>query len=102
MNELFTRPEVEFRVGEVRVSLWYNFAHGSNDKRGGSRKVTIERQSPPGNRATEYTSVLDSDDIPKAILALKKAHDYIQARGKQPPDAADYQPATTYVEGRIP
>ena len=102
MTDFIAKAEVEFRVGEVLVALWHNPIRDSNDKRANSHKITIERKQPPGHGSNEYTNVLEAGDIPKAILALKKAHDYIQTRRKEGQLPEEFKSAIACAPHRIP
>lgn len=101
MTDMMSEPEVEFRVGEVRVSLWHDPISDPNAKRANSHRVTIERQQASGH-SDRYTDVLQANDIPKAILALKKAHDYLEVRKKEQPDAGEFKSATIHSPNPIP
>jgi hypothetical protein len=101
VNSTISRPEVQFRVEFVRVALWPASAPPAEALEERNYKVTVERQRNAG-ASQEYTDVLDARDIPKAILALKKAHDYIRNRQRQPPDAGRFTSAAGYAPERIP
>lgn len=91
--------EVQFRVGEVRAAIWHN--PNDNNTNAESYRVTTERQRHTG-RNEEYVPVLTGGDITKAIIALKKAHQYIQRRGKEPADAGILKSATLHTPHRLP
>ena len=80
MTDIQSKPEVQFRVGPIRVTIWTNpLPQPGKDLPQDTRRVTIEHDSHP--RATAAT--LGACDIPQAMLALRKAHDYLQnTRGK--------------------
>ena len=100
MTSAMLETEVQFHVGDVRVTLWYDPASCPNGALGSSHKVTVEQRGPTGNY--EYADVLNASEIPKAILALKKAHDYLKRRDKEGAPALDFHSATERAPERIP
>lgn len=81
MTDIQSKPEVQFRVGPIRVTIWTNpQPPPERDLPQDTRRVTIEHDSHP--HATAAT--LGACDIPQAVLALRKAHDYLKnTRGKR-------------------
>ena len=82
MNSAFTKPENEFKVGSVKASIWSNPRETRDGKVFNSHKVIVDRVYRDASGEFKATSSLDVNDIPKAILALKKAYDYLMT---QPP-----------------
>ena len=101
MKGVSAAPEVQFRVGLVRVAIWPVAAVDLNTPEHGGYQVTVERQCR-FSREREYTDVLDAEDIPKAILALKKAHDYIRGRVHESEEAGEFHSAFGFPAPRIP
>ena len=95
MNNVTAAPEVQFRVGEVRVALWPSHLRPDDPN---ALQITIER-SHDGH---EYTSVLTPDDITKTILALKKAANYIRMRKDAPQNAGEFTSADIKAAERVP
>lgn len=87
MNSDFTRPEREFRVGAVRVTIWGNPRYGPDGKTWVSHRVAIDRGYKDHDGNWKKTDTLDTEDIPKAILALKRAYEYLTMT--KPPAAGD-------------
>ena len=94
------KPETEFKVGAVRASVYRNtITH--NGKPVELPKVKLEVRYKDKSGEWKGTNSLSQNEIPKAILALQKAFDYLTA-GKEggfdtPPEvrtAAD--PITTW------
>ena len=76
MNGTSQKPEAEFKVGAVRATVWANSKHTSDGKLFNSHKVSIERIYKD-NDGFKSTNSLDTNDIPKAMLALNKAYEYL-------------------------
>jgi hypothetical protein len=76
-------PQKAFRVGPVKATVWKNI--GQNDK--GSVEylsVSFERSYLDAKTNTwKYTASLRANDLPKAVLALNKAYEYIVFSSKQ-------------------
>ncbi len=95
MNNISAAPEVQFRVGEVRVALWPSHLRPDDPN---SLQITIERR----HHNRQYTSVLTPDDITKTILALKKAANYIRMRNDAPQKAGEFTSADIKAVERVP
>ena len=70
------KPEIIFKIGAVRASVFRNII----DKNGKSislPKVTLEVRYKDKNGKWQGTNSLSINDLPKAILALKKAFEYL-------------------------
>jgi hypothetical protein len=83
MNGISAKPEKEFKVGAVRAAVWSNLRHTSNGKMFNSHKVIVDRVYKDNHGDFKTTNSLDTNDIPKAILALKKAFEYLTLRGPE-------------------
>lgn len=92
MSSDFTRPEKEFRVGAVRVAIWANPRYGADGKTWTGRRVAIDRGYKDHDGNWKKTDTLDTDDIPKAILALKRAYEYLTTN--KPTSTSDAPPPT--------
>jgi len=76
------KPEIVFKVGAVRASVFRNII----EKNGQSiplPKVAIEVRYKDKTGMWQGTNSLSLNDLPKAILALQKAFEYLMEH-KQP------------------
>ncbi len=73
MPGLTADPYRAFVVGLVRVAVWKD----TGDDR--PTAITVERNRPGIRNEPNYSPVLAVEDVSKAILALKQAHDFLQA-----------------------
>ncbi|HRI87965.1 MAG TPA: hypothetical protein PK869_06865 [Candidatus Hydrogenedentes bacterium] len=93
MSSDFTRPEREFRVGAVRVTVWGNPRYGSDGKTWVSHRVAMDRGYKDHDGNWKKADTLETDDIPKAIMALKRAYEYLtmnkQANATDTPNMND-------------
>ena len=78
-----SKPEKAIKVGAVRVAIWINPRTTPGGRRFNSPKVQIERTYWDHANGFKSTSSLDLYDIPKAMLALSKAFEYLVCNGEK-------------------
>ena len=95
------RPEKEFKVGAVRAAIWSNPRQTTDGRPFNSRKVILERtyKDGPGFKST---GSLEINDVPKAILALKKAYDWMMCADRENDKAAVGREQTISLQERSP
>jgi len=82
-----SKPEIVFKVGAVRAAVFRNII----EKAGKSiplPKVVIEVRYKDKTGQWNGTNSLSLNDLPKAILALQKAFEYLTTH-KEPEEAED-------------
>jgi hypothetical protein len=82
-----SKPETVFKVGAVRAAVFRNII----EKAGKSiplPKVVIEVRYKDKTGQWKGTNSLSLNDLPKAILALQKAFEYLTTH-KEPEEAED-------------
>ena len=72
-----TKPEKEFKAGAVRATIWSNMRLSGEGKAFNSHKVIIERIYKENEQGFKTTRSLGINDIPKAVLVLQKAYDFL-------------------------
>ena len=73
------KPKHVFKVGPVRASVFHNqIVH--NGKQVTLPKVVIEVRYKDKNGEWKGTNSLSVNDLPKAILALQQAYEFITTR----------------------
>ncbi|MBP7052850.1 MAG: hypothetical protein KBE65_17725 [Phycisphaerae bacterium] len=70
------KPEISFKVGAVRASVFRNIVV-NNGRQIPLPKVVIEVRYKDKTGQWNGTNSLSLNDIPKAILALQKAFEYL-------------------------
>ena len=83
------KPETVFKIGAVRASVFQN----TTIKEGRSiqlPKVVIEVRYKDKSGKWKGTNTLSINDIPKAILALEKAFEYLTGNKNEKPKSALY------------
>ena len=96
-----TRPEKEFKVGAVRAAIWTNIRQAPGGQDFKSHKVLIERVYRDNQGNFQNTGSLDLNDIPKAILALKKAYEYLTLKDEKRSESEKPYP-NLQVSPRVP
>jgi len=79
-----TKPETVFKIGAVRASVFRNII----SKAGRSiplPKVVVEVRYKDNSGNWQSTNSLSINDLPKAILALQKAYEYLMEHKEKPP-----------------
>ena len=72
-----SKPEKHIRYGAVRVSIWHDTRKRPDGSEFETRSVTLGRADKDQNNKWQNTSSMREADIPKAILALSKAFEYM-------------------------
>ena len=76
-NNQAQRPEKNFRVGGVRAAVWA-WSNTTKDGRTFTQpKVVLDRSYRDAQGEWKNTNSYAANDIPKAILALTKAYEYL-------------------------
>ena len=70
-------PVKKFKAGGVEVSIWENEFVGRSGEAGVAHSVKLERRYKDKEGNWQGTGSLKEVDIPKAVLALNKAYEWI-------------------------
>jgi hypothetical protein len=70
------KPEKSYRYGTINVAIFENeiISSGKTIK---LKKVSFQKRYKDSDGEWKNTSSLDANDIPKAIVALSKAYEYL-------------------------
>ena len=82
-----SKPEIVFKYGAVRASLFRNVVV-KNGRSLPLPKVVIEVRYKDKNGQWQGTNSLSLNDLPKAIMALQKAFEYLLQHKETPKEAA--------------
>jgi hypothetical protein len=74
------KPAAHFKVKGIRVSLWRESRKGPTGTFA-SWSITMDRSYKDAQGQWQHTSSLKEHDLPKAILALQKAYEYLCEKG---------------------
>ena len=71
-----TQPEKRFKVGACSASIFANEVNTADGK-AVVKNVVLQRTYRDNNGDFQHTTSFRLNDIPKAVLALNKAYDYL-------------------------
>jgi hypothetical protein len=83
MDENKNKPMANMKVGSVRAAIWKNHRQNENGNSFESVKVVLDRTYKDRSGNYSSTHSLDVNDIPKAILALMRAYEYLMASSEE-------------------
>jgi hypothetical protein len=75
-GETAMKPEQKFRSGAISATIWQNEADSPNGKVI-YKTVSFERSYKDKEGNWQNTNKLRTADIPKAVLVLNKAYEYL-------------------------
>jgi hypothetical protein len=91
------KPEKKFRVGAVSATIWKR-THTTKDGQPFDRhQVSLDRTYKDRNDQWQSTNSYDTNDVPKAILALSNAYAYLMGNN----GGRDKGPAGEVIEEQV-
>lgn len=66
------QPEQKFKAGAVEVSIWKN-----ESEKGDYHSISFQRSYKDKEGNWQTTNSLKVNDLPKALIALGKAYEYV-------------------------
>jgi len=70
-------PEKKFKSGAISATIWENVGHTEDGKETSFKTVSFERNYLDKDGNWKSTNNLRTSDLPKAILVLSKAYEYL-------------------------
>ena len=83
------KPAKNFRAGAVRATVWSNPTKNDDGTEGSYSTVALERSYKDKNGAWQTTNSLRVNDVPKAMLVLNKAYEFV-ALNEEEAEASSY------------
>jgi len=80
MEQQTNKPVQTFESGLIKVSVWENKNTSKDGKDYSSFSVTVQRGYKDKEDNWKNTQSLNNADIPKAVLVLNKAFEYINTK----------------------
>ena len=77
-------PEITFRHGACSASVFVNTHQSPTGEESTIRSVSFQRRYRDKHGAWQETNTLKVNDIPKAVLVLSKAYEYLTANAFGP------------------
>jgi len=90
-----SKPEEVFKAGAVRASIFQNIAM-KNGKSIQFPKVVLEVRYRDKTGQWKGTNSLSLNDLPKAVLALQKAYEYLMDKKA---NSSDLEVTTEKIDG---
>ena len=79
VQEMKSMPEAKFSTGAIQATIWSNKSV-KNDLEGSFKTIALTRRYKDKADKWQSTNSLRLNDIPKAILVLNKAYEYLVLR----------------------
>ena len=79
-NQTTEKPEAKFKVGAVRASIWKWTNTAKDGRQFTQRKAVLDRAYKDASGQWQHTNSFDTNDVPKAVLALQKAFEYMTTK----------------------
>lgn len=76
------RPVKTFRAGGVAAAVWKHAGTGKDGQQIAFWSASLDKRYRDKEGKWESSRFLNANDIPKAILALQKAYDYVVCEAK--------------------
>ncbi|MCC7575025.1 hypothetical protein KO361_05515 [Candidatus Woesearchaeota archaeon] len=70
-------PEKKFRAGPVSATIWVNHGKDQEGKETTYKTISFERSYMDKEGNWQTTNSLRTTDLPKAVLVLNKAYEYL-------------------------
>lgn len=80
MNLDKNTPEKKFRASPVTATIWANEVQTKEGETRLFRTISLERSYKDKDGVWKSTNSLRTSDLPKAVLVLNKAYEYISIR----------------------
>ena len=84
-----SQPEITFRHGPCSASVFCN-EYERGDEKFTVRSVAFQRRYLDKDGQWQTTNSLKVNDIPKAILVLQKAYEFLTSNGMQDKDEEEF------------
>ncbi len=73
-------PEKKFSAGPISVSIWDNIGKRKNGEQAHFKTLSLQRVYKDKQGQWQNTASLRASDIPRAVLALNKAYEYVSLK----------------------
>ena len=77
-------PEKKFKASPVTATIWVNEVKSKDGDVRSFRTISLERSYKDKEGSWQNTSSLRVNDLPKAVLVLNKAYEYVSIREEEP------------------
>lgn len=75
-------PEKVFSTGAIHISVWRNEGVSKDGNKTEFRTISVQRRYADKTGEWKSTSTLRVNDLPRVVLALNKAFEYLVLKGQ--------------------
>jgi hypothetical protein len=75
-------PLKKFRAGAISATIWENQGHNDKGESVTFKNVSFERNYKDANGEWQSTNALRMSDLPRAVLVLNKAYEFMAIRAE--------------------
>ena len=86
------KPEKKIRSGSVTATIWKNSAARPDGSTGEYYTISLERSYKDKSGQWANTNSLRTNDLPKAVLVLNKAYEFLTLRDASTPTGTNEEP----------
>jgi hypothetical protein len=83
------QPEKKFRAAPVSATIWSNEGTNKAGEKVEYKSISLERNYKDKEGNWKSTNSLRTMDLPKAVLVLNKAYEYLQLKEDSSSDSSD-------------
>lgn len=80
MENMNNAPEKKFSTGSIVAAVWSNKARTKSGEETEFKTVTLQRRYKDKDGKWKSSSSLRLNDLPKAVMVLNKAYEYLVLR----------------------
>ena len=93
------KPAEKFRAGAVAAALWKNALTLKNGNQIDTFSVSLDRRYMDSDGNWKSSTSLRLNDIPKAILVLQKAYEFMLSKDADQPGVSEEHIAPNKIHG---
>ena len=83
MTQTSNKPVKKIQAGGISAAIWKNDMQVRDGRQVESSSVSIERRYKDKRGEWQSTSSLQMNDVPKALLVLNKAYEYMALKDRE-------------------
>ena len=89
MAEKENKPVKKFQMGAISAAIWKNTLELKDGQKMDVYAATLDKSYKDKDGKWKNSKSIQMNEIPKALLALAKAYDYIVSRSKDSKEAVE-------------
>jgi len=75
-------PEKKFKAGAISATVWKNTGQSKDGQAVEYRSISIDRRYMDKNKEWQSTTSMRLNDLPKAVVVLQQAYEYLVLKGQ--------------------